>query len=62
MTKHRVREQLAELMEWNPAITRKAFIAKTERDGEWRELNAAQQVPYRFLADAVRAAPKSRSK
>ena len=39
-----------------------AFIAKTERDGEWRELNAAQQAPYRFLADAVRAAPKSRSK
>lgn len=38
-----------------------AFIAKTERDGEWHELNAKQQVPYRFLAEAVRATPKRRS-
>jgi DNA-binding transcriptional MerR regulator len=36
-----------------------AFIARTERDGEWRELDPEQQAPYRFLADAVRS-PKGR--
>jgi DNA-binding transcriptional MerR regulator len=153
MTKHRVREQLVELMEWNPAVARKyirvgerfrtrimaeektlsdpsgkslfgffvaalgaskagqafrevleetrslckqklpptsepalqlgrrlkslcrrfklgdpaafalstAFVARTERDGEWHELDADQQVPYRFLAEAVRATSKPRS-
>jgi hypothetical protein len=39
-----------------------AFIAKTERDGEWLELDAAQQAPYRFLADAVRVTSKSRTR
>ena len=39
-----------------------AFMAKTERDGEWLELNAAQQAPYRFMAEAVRTTSKSRSR
>jgi len=28
-----------------------AFIAKTERDGEWHELDAEQQTPYRCWVD-----------
>jgi DNA-binding transcriptional MerR regulator len=39
-----------------------AFMAKTERDGEWHELDTGQQVPYRFLAQAVRATSKPRSR
>jgi DNA-binding transcriptional MerR regulator len=35
-----------------------AFIAKTERNGAWHELDSGQQVPYRFLAKAVRAISK----
>lgn len=31
-----------------------AFIARTQRNGEWLELNASQQAPYRLLAEAVR--------
>jgi len=38
-----------------------AFMAKTERDGEWHELDAEQQVPYRFLAEAVRLTSKPQS-
>jgi hypothetical protein len=38
-----------------------AFIVKTERDGKWLELDSAQQAPYRFLAEPVRATSKSRS-
>jgi hypothetical protein len=32
-----------------------AFMVKTERRGERTALDAAQQAPYRFLAEAVRA-------
>jgi DNA-binding transcriptional MerR regulator len=32
-----------------------AFIVTTERNGEWRGLDASEQAPYRFLADAARA-------
>jgi DNA-binding transcriptional MerR regulator len=38
-----------------------AFMAKAECDGEWLELDAAQQKPYRFLAEAVRTTSKSYS-
>jgi MerR family transcriptional regulator, thiopeptide resistance regulator len=31
-----------------------AFIVKTERDGQWLDLDAVQQAPYRFLAEATR--------
>lgn len=33
------------------------FMASTEHSGECVELDAGQQAPYRFLADALRAAP-----
>lgn len=32
-----------------------AFMARAERDGEYVRLDAEQQAPYRFLADALRA-------
>jgi hypothetical protein len=31
-----------------------AFIVETERDGQWLDLDAVQQAPYRFLAEATR--------
>lgn len=36
-----------------------AFMARTERGEEYVELDAGQQAPYRFLADALRALPAS---
>jgi DNA-binding transcriptional MerR regulator len=39
-----------------------AFLGRTERDGEWLELDAVQQTPYRFLAEATRACAESRSR
>jgi MerR family transcriptional regulator, thiopeptide resistance regulator len=37
-----------------------AFMARAERGGEYVQLDAEQQAPYRFLADAVRAIPARR--
>jgi len=36
-----------------------AFMGRTERSGEYVELDAEEQAPYRFLADAVRTLPPS---
>jgi DNA-binding transcriptional MerR regulator len=38
-----------------------AFMARAERGGAYVQLDAEQQAPYRFLADALRAVPAHRS-